>query len=379
MKKICLIFIFISVCAPAFSQRQQFSFQKIDSIAEVLSPLQSSTITELAEFINVHFNTDSGKSRFIYSWIATHIRYDVDCYLGKNSNQQDATTVFMFKQGVCSGYANLFAELCRHCNILCMRIDGTCNKNHISNHSWNAYKINDGWALADVTWAAGGVNDANDFIPQFSDQYFNVSPGLFIRDHFPDDPMWQLLLQPVTPSAFTANKILGDYQLQQGTFYFNDTIHHFLYLDSIHREEDSFRRSYAFNPGNKYLKEGRISTLMELSDQYLSVGDQYFNDYFKMKKNSFKQPGLFVQAEERIRTLLENANSYYQQIYQAYLTIPDSDDPYNKASIQNNREVINQRLYYLKVELEFMGDYFSASVSKRLEVLKSHPQMLQWW
>ncbi|MEO6166285.1 MAG: transglutaminase domain-containing protein [Chitinophagales bacterium] len=378
MKKACFTLLLIFIFDPVFSQIQSDSFQKVDSIAQRLSAQETSTISELIEFINIHFSSDNEKSRFIYTWMAIHIRYDVDCYLGKNSNPQDVNTVFRFKQGVCAGYANLFTELCRRCNIICIRVDGTCSKNYTSSHSWNAFKINDAWALADVTWAAGGVTDGNEFAPQFTGQYFRVPPELFIHDHFPDDPMWQLQHQLLTPGDFSAGNFSRIHVSPQETFHFNDTINQFLSLDSLDREEDSFRRSYAFNPGSSYLKEGRISTLMRLADKYLSLGDESFNDYFELKKFAFELPDFFAESEDSTRTLLYTVQTNYNRAVDIYAAIPNSNDANNKAALINNREVINQRLHYLETEKKFIANYFSVPQLNRAMVLKSYPQLLKW-
>ena len=98
-------------------------------------------------------------------------------------------------------------SLTRACGLQAERISGYTKsysyrsgdsfKGKQSNHAWNAVKINSRWQLLDVTWAAGYVNDGHQFVRRFSGHYFLTPPEEFILDHFPENPQWQLLAEPV--------------------------------------------------------------------------------------------------------------------------------------------------------------------------------------
>jgi hypothetical protein len=361
----------------SFCQEQVSKFEEIDSIATNLPAVQSKTIDQLADFINQHFQMEEEKSRFAFTWMATHIRYDINCALGKNSNQQDATTVMTMHEGVCDGYSNLFAALCERCHVTCIKVGGVCTKNNYANHSWNAVNVNGTWNLVDITWSAGGVNPAFEFVPQFTDGYYFMPAANFIREHLPFDQMWQLLFQPVSKKNFYTGNLTANVSAMADTFYYNDTIRHFFSLDSLSRERDYFRRSYSFDTENAYLKEGRISTLMNQAVGFLVKGDPFFTNYYDLKHHAFDDADFFVQSENRARTLLDSVNKWYSLSKNTYDKLPPATTSVNADAVNKNRTIINQRIEYLKEEQAFIDLYFSSPQSKRLAVLQSHSQLLK--
>ena len=110
-------------------------------------------------------------------------------------------------EGVCQDYSELFKALCDISNIECHVVvgDGRNDSQDIgfysSNHAWNAVKVNGKFQLFDLTWAAGGVS-FGDFTKKFKPLYFNTEPSVFILNHFPDDPNWQLLENPISKNNY---------------------------------------------------------------------------------------------------------------------------------------------------------------------------------
>src|SRR4030095_14769583 len=152
-------------------------WSSIDSLASNLPAEVFSTTDQVVAYSKRCTKSETERARFLYTWEATHISYDVKTYLAKIHSSQDAETVFKNQMGICEGYSNLFKHLCDKSGLQCFRVDGISSKG--SDHSWNAVQLDGEWHLVDITWAAGGVSPANTFIPEFSDQYFSSNPVTF--------------------------------------------------------------------------------------------------------------------------------------------------------------------------------------------------------
>ena len=50
----------------------------------------------------------SSRIRSFYTWIASHIEYDIQAYITGNTGDQSAEKTFRTRLGVCAGYSNLF-------------------------------------------------------------------------------------------------------------------------------------------------------------------------------------------------------------------------------------------------------------------------------
>src|SRR5690606_20068656 len=68
-------------------------------------------------------------------------------------------------------------------------------------HAWNAIRLGERWYLADPTWGAGYVNDYT-FHKEYNASYFMTPPEVFVTNHMPSDPRWQLLETPLTAGEF---------------------------------------------------------------------------------------------------------------------------------------------------------------------------------
>lgn len=70
------------------------------------------------------------------------------------------------------------------------------------NHRWNAVLVDSTWYLLDVTWASGFISYSDQFVKAYDDYYFLTPPLDFIRDHYPEDNRWTLLVDPPTLKEF---------------------------------------------------------------------------------------------------------------------------------------------------------------------------------
>jgi hypothetical protein len=112
---------------------------------------------------------------------------------------------------VCSGYANLFAALCKQAGVRAARVTGRARGygsragqlGPESGHAWNAVRLEGKWWLLDATWGAGSVGDRQ-FVKRFSEHYFLTPPERLIFTHLPGEARWQLLARPLTAEEFAA-------------------------------------------------------------------------------------------------------------------------------------------------------------------------------
>lgn len=184
-------------------------------------PSSISSCEKLAERINTDFSSTKDRAGAIYVWITYNISYDVEA---ANSNKKSKgftyrtqeeklqkeekyndkiiSKAFRKRKAICDGYSRIFKKLCDLSNIECVIISGTSKTTKtdigklpkISDHAWNAIKVDDKWELIDATWGAGNVNSkTKEFKREYREEYFCTKPEYFFLKHFPKDPKWLLL------------------------------------------------------------------------------------------------------------------------------------------------------------------------------------------
>lgn len=216
--KTFFIVLFSCLSLSVFSQWPSARFQAIDS--KVIF-IRSTNIDSLATQLAALGQTDIEKVRAIFRWITLHIDYNVKIF-NRNKNTPGlfyeepedssaalpsldvrvAAKALHTKIAFCDGYSRLFKTLCDYSGIRSEIIPGyvRTNTNRSGrfgvNHIWNAVYFDSAWHLLDVTWASGFVSYANEYVRQFDESYFLTTPDQFIKDHYPEDPVWTLLADP---------------------------------------------------------------------------------------------------------------------------------------------------------------------------------------
>ena len=171
--------------------------------------------------------------RSFYVWIVDNIEYDnAAVEHGAERINHSNQDVLDRKKAVCQGYSNLFQEMCTYSNIRCEVIIGYSKTPRdappdlsAANHTWNAVFLDEKWYLLDATWGAGNGKAQHE-------DYFLTDPEMFIIDHLPNDPMWQLLKCPISVEVFKmeAKNISRHIQKIEKCFDFNDSIYQFMAL-----------------------------------------------------------------------------------------------------------------------------------------------------
>ena len=147
----------------------------------------------------------------LHDYVADRIAYDAVSYQAGLYPPQDAETVFQTHKAVCAGYANLLKALGDAIGIQILYISGDSRSSNgtISGqgHAWNAVEINQNWYLMDATWDSGYIQ-GSEFVKEYETSYLFPPPSVMILSHFPDDPAWQLLDQPLSMGEFLRQPML---------------------------------------------------------------------------------------------------------------------------------------------------------------------------
>ena len=223
MKTLTTCFLFLS-----FISIQAQKYAEIDKSA--LQHNYSTDYKTLANDLASPYKDQESKARAIFTWLAKNISYDMakkEVFVEKRNGRRERitadsqeeleqikanritdaiNTTLKKKKGVCQDYAWIFQAMLQQIGIETEFISGFArfSPNNIGkvhkrgNHAWNAAKIDDEWALFDVTWSTGMGQNQN-----LGDGFFMIDPETFIMSHHPTDPQWQLLDTPLDASAFS--------------------------------------------------------------------------------------------------------------------------------------------------------------------------------
>jgi hypothetical protein len=165
------------------------------------------SLSSLASYLAPDDRTENERVRAIYAWITQSITYDSACF----GRAQTAAEVLTERRAVCSGFASLFEVLAQAAGFDAIVIRGVAKgagpsaamtEDKLLIHDWNAVKIDGTWQLIDCAFGAGSLDEQGRFRPRFEDHYFLTPPEIFIFDHFPDNPSWQLLNPPLSREDF---------------------------------------------------------------------------------------------------------------------------------------------------------------------------------
>lgn len=243
---------------------------------------------KLALRITRNLESDSAKVYAIHCWITHHIRYDVHKYLKYDYSSVPLKKILRSRKAICTGYSELFNELCHHAGLISVSVPGYTNtpntdlndKYYLDEHIWNAVYINQEWKLIDACWDAGYISNFRrtffgHFVYFFSfghseivkyKPHFIRSPNLFYfyrngiffqTDHISANPAWQLMNPIKTILQFESDSsfYLGKYTLTND-FYQDDSMENerakLILLEGDDRFIAENRAVYNFNYKNQY-------------------------------------------------------------------------------------------------------------------------------
>ncbi|HEY5407860.1 MAG TPA: transglutaminase domain-containing protein [Ginsengibacter sp.] len=329
-------------------------YSETDRLALNIPASQTNSTTDIAAFINSHFDTDNKKVRAAYVWVISHIKYSTDSIhrvILNEDRDQLVTFALRRRKGVCENFAAIFDDICRKAGLRSFAVEGYTRQNNSVDklsHAWNIVFTGNKWSLYDPTWDAGppGYEPSNI-------KYFQVSPSVFIQSHIPFDPMFQLLNYPVNYREFNNDNIKS----KNNTAYFNyaDSLSEFENASSLKRYTSTYSRiqnnGVPNNMINTKLTQLRleIELIYQVKDSILYNGaiadynhaTNEFNNFLTYRNNQFKPEKtdaevqlIFDDIEKRIASARQKLKEVNQS--KATLTLDTGDVTYALNNLYNH-------------------------------------------
>ncbi len=312
---------------PVLTQRSDISTRR--DVLEV-----DSMVAVITEELMASSKTDHAIMKAIYTYVIEHIQYDTEAYKGQQRriNQSNAD-VLQRGRAVCWGYSELIREMCEYADIPCVTVTGyskglpyTSKELTDANHAWNAVQLDGRWYLVDATWGSGVRYSKDFFTTEYGEDYYLTPPGLFVLNHLPLMPMWQLLECPVSLEAFVS----GDVKSAEACDYnYEKEIETFLELSQEEQIYTTIESAYALNDSenNRVLKGHSMVDLAivkkEDGDTYFDAGSLFYaiNSYEEALLLFRKAKSLATfyswQEEAYIFAAMNRAQAYYRNYYES--------------------------------------------------------------
>ncbi len=372
-----LILVLIILMPKPGRAQKATSFSSVDSVIKLIPDSLDDSPAQIASFIASRFTSDREIARAAFVWTSSNITYDVSNMYTVNfyeSIDQVIRETMNSREGVCMGYAHIFAEIVNSAGGKAYVISGYTRQNGIVDnmpHAWCAARVDTSWYLFDPTWSAGYIKD-DTFFPKFSDQYFMVRPEEMIRTHMPFDPLFQFLYNPLKYPDF--NKGSFSNTGGEGGFNYPDSLDRFDLQDEIDQLRSANARidrngtknslvfeRYQHNQQNieYFLNKKAVEAFNEAVFHY-NEGIAHLNRFINYRNNQFepKMPdseitGMVFSAE----TSLNLANERLSEVE------PDSRDV--AASVTQLSRSIEEALINLREQQAFLDKYYSTGKAFR--------------
>ena len=210
--------VLVTACAGRDARRltepavRKGAFETVDKHAlSTPKPVEDSPDT-LARYLCGPWTADADKARAIYRWITDRIDYRFEAAPARATQDEKPISVLRSRRAVCEGYSDLFVSLARLSGLEAETIPGRSKgvgyeagdslEGRLPDHAWNAVKIDGTWRLLDCTWGAGALDQDGRYRKRFEPYYFLTPPEEFLLAHYPVDPKWQLVAEPISLSDF---------------------------------------------------------------------------------------------------------------------------------------------------------------------------------
>ncbi|MEO6289133.1 MAG: transglutaminase domain-containing protein [Ginsengibacter sp.] len=371
------IFIPAFLCCSLFSKPQVMNdYAEADRVVLNIPSSKTNSTTDIAAYINSHFDTDRKKVRAAYTWVATNIKYDaahLHRVILNEDHQERVTWAMERKKGVCENFAAILADICIKFGVRAYFVEGyTRSEGSVdrTGHAWSAINVDGKWLLYDPTWDAG-FSENGSFVSHTGARYFQVSPAEFIQSHMPFDPMFQFLDYPLTYEEFSN----GFSKAKNNTAYFNyvDSIAEYERLDPLSKYNNATIRiekngaaTQMVSTKLKQLKMEKEIIYQDIdADLFNSALDDYkaaiadFQTFLNYRNNQFMPAKPIAQTESMLDAILE-------QIADANNKLKDVN--LSKATLALNtgdvEKVLNDLSEKVKEQQIFLRNYLSTAKEK---------------
>lgn len=367
----CLVILFNA--SVSFSQlTKEDYYNRIDNKIFTYSKKNSKApFDSVLHFVNQSFPALPDRARAYYTWIALNISYDVTHLNNLNlfqtfnvtnvsSSGQNPDEVLSTQKAVCEGFSNLMSKFCNASGIPCYTVCGYVKtpEGEIPKlmHAWNVLKPDTEWILMDVTWSGGYVNPKQEYVKRFSNFYFATPPKEFIKDHFPLDPMWQLLPYPISKKEFETPEF---HLTTKNGFHYKDSLKHYQSLTALEQKELDFTRYYVNEPDNVLFARNLdvwhnnkaaddLNTAIFYQTEFIEIAQQklakkpYLADWKKAKMALDSADAFSYRAELRLNDYKPKTEEYALQFNKMKEGIID-----NKKVSKHNQEYLKKLKPYL--------------------------------
>lgn len=356
MKRLTLLAVFILTVLITNAQKPVNPYAETDKKVALI-PQTATTSEAIGNYIKANFESEQDRARAAYVWIANHIDYDADNMYAVNFYETDADRVkkvLATGKGICAHYAALYQDICRNAGLKSYIIDGYTKQGTTRAdipHAWCAVQIDNTWYLTDPTWGAGYLNGGK-YQRKLNNEYFKVSPTIFIKTHMPFDYLWQFMNNPITPQEFYDGKIAGKGE----HFSYTDSIAAYDALDSVKQMEAVVRRIEKSGMSNsmifdryqhlkiaaEQMKQNRTVNLYNSAAASFNqaVGD--FNDYINYYNKQFTP----MKPDAELAEMLNMVDRKLKAARTNLADITDADGNLQSMIAQTNKSIddMNKRL-----------------------------------
>jgi len=327
-------------------------------------------LVQLAKSLTEGVEGDSAKAFALFDWVTTHIAYDTHYeaiptgFRRFRQPHQLPGEVWRRRKAVCEGYASLMVAMGEAAGLQIERIEGIGRAPGGSQegvpHAWNAVKIGHLWYLMDATWGAG-FSSGNRFVFEQDLSYFMARPGWFLRSHWPNDPMWQLQIEPIRYPDFLAQKPSDEPEY----FSYTDTLVAWEALPLAEQRLSQWERQWRWDPSNVYAK-------FRLAYYTTQLGMHKLAQYNAWKEKAERQEE-YLPEKEVVLQLLAEAETYFAISLAHYQVLEPLNDPNFGDAVRNNVNNLRENAQYFPIEREFLDFYYRLPKRLRRD-LDLHPQ-----
>ncbi len=323
---------------------------KIGLIISLFFAVQTTgqTVDELTESLIKGINSDSLKVVLIYDWVTKNIVYD-HLFLrkrveGDTTLLQEPYNVVARKKAVCSGYSKLIKTMCRQVGIESEIVYGWTKDYRGTfdqqEHAWNVVKIKERWYVLDATWGSSGADAVK--------KYFLTDPSVFLENHYPHDPMWQLTDKPIGFDCFSKPKQCADDE--KIVFSYRDTIETWLKKDSLARMFDFGQRALRYFPND-------IEAIRDMANAHSGEALIAYNAYFNLRQAAISKKKEAVGRTEAL-ALIDKAEAHLLQAKELYERLTTFARKGQLTDAHFNRDLMVENLLRLEEERKTVAQIF---------------------
>lgn len=338
-------------------------FARVDAHALAAPPAVEGSLDRLGAYLKGVSTNETDRARAAFVWVTNRVVYDANLYY-RTAGQapiveaeqmkrdprfagQMPEVVLRDRKAVCLGYSRLLEALCRQMGLAAYTANGVAVGNGVTttqgpNHAWNLVRAEGIWHLMDATWAAGHLGPNRQFVRTFTDSLFFPIPAVFVRDHLPTDPAYQLLSSPVSKEAFARKQ-----NPASGAGYaFSDSLNAMVSLSDAEIAYRSSSRALAYDPEALYAR----LKLTEFHTNLASTGLQQYQKGIEAFNN-----GQIASPTPEMLTLLTQIEGHLQQSRKLMGEVPKAQLS-QIPSARENLKSIDESLRYISSQRQFWAN-----------------------